>query len=253
MYKTHILKATLIISVYKDVEALRAIFRSLLFQTEKAFAVIIAQDADENCFQELIAEFQERGLKIQLLQQEDNGFQKNKILNKAIQTANAEKLIFIDGDCVLHPKFIEAHVKMLRQGGFCAGKRVDLDEKTSALIRQGEIVTPSVWQLLKNGAERTDETFRFLIPFKGNGKTSLIGCNMSWCKSDLERLNGFDEDYKTPGYGEDTDVEYRALQLGMKIINVRYRAIQYHLHHARPEREDQVEISRQLFKKKHGL
>lgn len=247
------MKATLIISVYKDVSALHAILRSVELQTEKDFELIIAQDANENCFQALIADYQRQGFAIQLLQQEDNGFQKNKILNKAIQTAQTEKLIFIDGDCVLHPEFIAQHIKLLQPNSFCAGKRVDLDKITAKSIRNGETIIPKFWQMLKNKTNRIEETFRFLIPFKGNSETRLLGCNMSFNKSDLLKLNGFDEDYVNAGYGEDVDIEFRALLFGLRKINVRYRAIQYHLFHERPEREDKVAISRELFHQKRDL
>ncbi|HRO76988.1 MAG TPA: glycosyltransferase [Crocinitomicaceae bacterium] len=244
------MKATLIISVYKDVSALHAILRSVELQTEKDFAIIIAQDADENCFQALIADYQQKGFAIQLLQQEDNGFQKNKILNKAILTAQTEKLIFIDGDCVLHPEFIAQHIKSLQPNSFCAGSRADLDEKTSKAIHNGQIIVPTLFQMLKNKTIRAEETFRVLRFLKGNSDTRLLGCNMSFNKSDLLKLNGFDEDYINAGYGEDVDIEFRALKLGLRKINVRYRAIQYHLFHERPEREDAVSVSRELFLKK---
>lgn len=241
------MKASLIISVYKDVEALEAILRSLDCQTELDFEVIVAQDAKVNCFNEAITAFIQKGYKITLLQQEDDGFQKNKILNRAIVASTTEKLIFIDGDCVLHPAFIEKHLECLKPNSFCAGKRVDVDQKTSLKMRKGEMVTPTFFQLLFNGSNRIEETFRFLIPFKGNSKTSLLGCNMSWNKADLIKLNGFDEDYVNPGYGEDVDIEFRAELLGLQKINTRYRTIQYHLFHERPQREDQVVLSHILF------
>ncbi len=244
------MKASLIISVYKDVDALEAILRSVERQTEQDFEVIIAQDAEVDCFTESINQFKAKGFQISLLQQEDKGFQKNKILNKAIALAATEKLIFIDGDCVLHPEFIAQHLACLKAKSFCAGKRVDVDQKTSLKIRNGEIITPSFFQLVVNGSNRIEETFRFLIPFKGNAKTSLLGCNMSWNKADLVDLNGFDEDYTDPGYGEDVDIEFRAELFGLQKINTRYRTIQYHLFHERPEREDQVAISRAKYQSK---
>lgn len=241
------MKASLIISVYKDTEALKAIFKSLALQSEKAFEVIIAQDADDNCFHSLVVSYQNQGLSIQYIQQEDNGFQKNKILNKAILSSQSDKLIFIDGDCVLHPQFITEHLKKLQRGIFCAGKRVNSDAKTSKLIRSGKIIVPSIWTLIKNKADRIEEAFTFLALLKGNKDVKLLGCNMSFHKSDLLKINGFNEDYTTAGYGEDTDIEFRALKAGIKKQSVRYRAIQYHLHHQRPERAEQSQIGQAVF------
>lgn len=239
------MKATLIISVYKDVEALGAVFRSLEKQIEQSFEVIVSQDADDACFDELIATYKPQ-FDIQLIQQEDNGFRKNRMLNRAIKLSKTNQLIFIDGDCILHPRFIQQHLSNLQKGRFCIGRRVDLDGKTSKLVKAGKVIIPSFGLMLKNNSIRIEESF-FLPGFLRKQKPKLLGCNMSWHKDDLIRLNGFDETYETPGFGEDTDIEYRAIKAGIQPFSTRFRTIQYHLHHERPTREDQVKISKALY------
>jgi hypothetical protein len=54
-------------------------------------------------------------------------------------------------------------------------------------------------------------------------------------------------DYILPGYGEDTDIEHRAALMGMRSANLRWKAIQYHLFHERPEREEDITQSRIMF------
>jgi GT2 family glycosyltransferase len=65
-----------------------------------------------------------------------------------------------------------------------------------------------------------------------------------------DKINGFDEDYEITGYGEDCDIEWRMLKQGFSFLHLKYRAIQFHLFHERPNREDQTAISRKLFNKK---
>jgi glycosyltransferase involved in cell wall biosynthesis len=48
----------LIISVYKDVAALKAVLNSVLAQSWKDFDVIISQDGDSDCFDELLKTYQ---------------------------------------------------------------------------------------------------------------------------------------------------------------------------------------------------
>ena len=43
------------------------------------------------------------------ISQEDRGFRKNKALNNALKIAKGNLLIFVDGDCILHHKFIEEY------------------------------------------------------------------------------------------------------------------------------------------------
>ena len=61
----------------------------------------------------------------------------------------------------------------------------------------------------------------------------ILGCNFSANKQDLVAINGFNEDYLAPGIGEDSDIDWRLLKSGVKIRNVKFSAIQYHLYHPR--------------------
>jgi len=78
----------------------------------------------------------------------------------------------------------------------------------------------------------------------------LSGCNWGICKSDLIRVNGFDEDYVRPGVGEDHDIEWRLLAAGVKIRSVKNRAIVYHLHHSKLAKEENVKFNYDLLKQK---
>lgn len=241
------MKATLIISVYKDAESLTAVLKSVVNQSVKDFEVIISQDCETDCFDELIKEFSSK-LTISHLQQLDNGFLKNRLLNKAILMAKSDKLVFIDGDCLLHPKFMEQYIKHLAPNRMCFGRRIDLDKDTTAKIKEGSLLIPSFFGMIRNKSTRVEE--RFFLPLSRSTKVKCLGCNMGWHRSDLIKLNGFDEDYSYPGFGEDTDIEYRGHKAGLEVFSMRYKAIQFHLDHKRPNREDEVSHSKDLFMSK---
>lgn len=241
-------KATLIISVYKDVSALEAVLRSVALQKETGFEVIVSQDCDDPCFDELVAKFRSK-FPITHLQQPDQGFLKTKMLNKAVRASTSDRLIFVDGDCVLHPRFIQHYVRSIREGRMCIGRRVNLDSVTSRKIRSGEKTIPGYLEMIRNKSTSVEESFplwsllqRKLVP--------LLGSNMGWHKADLVRINGFDETYITPGFGEDSDIEFRAKKAGIVPFSVRYKAIQFHLFHERPDREQLVKISKNQFLEK---
>lgn len=244
------MNCALIISVYKDVPALDAVLKSVVAQSWKNFEVIISQDGDSDCFNDLLKKFNKE-LTIQHFQQEDKGFQKNKILNTILRTIKAEKIVFIDGDCLLHPHFMEQYNKSIVPGKICMGRRVDLDPITTKTIKSGEKSYPSFGQMIKNKTTRVEEAV--YLPFLSQTflKTlKCLGCNMGWSKVDLINLNGFDEDYLYPGYGEDSDLEYRGKRAGLSVFSMRYKAIQFHLEHARPNRENEVSKSQQLFEER---
>ena len=56
--------------------------------------------------------------------------------------------------------------------------------------------------------------------------------------SDMLKINGFDEDFEQPYYGEDTDIDRRAVLMGLEKISVRNIAIQYHMWHEGRTRKD---------------
>jgi hypothetical protein len=50
---------------------------------------------------------------IQHISQEDIGFRKTRILNNSIKIAKGEKIVFIDGDCLLHKHFMKEYSKAI--------------------------------------------------------------------------------------------------------------------------------------------
>ena len=127
------MKTTIIISVYKDVEALDLILNSLLNQTKEVDEIIISEDG--NC-EEMKSYFSTlNDQQIKHLSQEDNGWQKNKALNRAIHVSNNDYLIFIDGDCVPYPTFIESHITLAKENAVLCGRRTEPGESFSKQLR----------------------------------------------------------------------------------------------------------------------
>lgn len=55
---------------------------------------------------------------------------------------------------------------------------------------------------------------------------------MSFSKSAIMKINGFDEEYTKPAYGEDTDLVWRFNMCGgLDFYSLRNAAVQYHLCH----------------------
>jgi hypothetical protein len=80
----------------------------------------------------------------------------------------------------------------------------------------------------KDGVRIKSKFLRIILRRRSRG---MIGCNFSLYKKDLLGINGFDELYDGPGFGEDTDVEYRLSLSGVKGKSLRNLAIQFHLYH----------------------
>jgi GT2 family glycosyltransferase len=180
--------------------------------------------------------------------QEDDGFRKTRILNSAIKKANTGYLIFIDGDCIPHSSFTNEHITQRDEGTVLCGRRVNLSKKFSDKITVDRIISGEAekvnfshvldsWRSKSVRSTHIEEGFfitnNALRTFISKGKPRIIGCNFSIYKSMMEKINGFDENYTGPGFGEDTDIEYRLRLAGYKLKSVRNRAVLFHLHHKR--------------------
>ncbi len=221
-----------------------AVLKSLPGQTFRNFEVIISEDGESEEMREFLSQVK-LPFTLRHLTQEDIGWRKNRALNRAILEAKSDWLIFIDGDCVLHPRFMEFHWKMAEEKFILAGKRIKLDPKTSQLLISGNFkpeemnsrILANFSKIKKQGGAFLEEGL-FINPSGMLGFLTKIrkmrhlkGCNMSFHRKSIEAINGFDEDYIKPAVGEDADLLWRFQGLGYELKSVRNLAVQYHLFH----------------------
>jgi GT2 family glycosyltransferase len=237
------MKASLIIAIYNNIPFLKVVLDSISYQTEKDFEIIIAEDGENAEVKEFIAHYPFEQ-PWQHLTQKDEGWGKNKAMNMAVKASKADWLIFIDGDCVLHHRFIEMHLRYADENSVLAGKRVKLDKTSSDFVLENSLnIRKLQKQLVKKllfgkGQIRYIEEGIFISPDKVLGfipglrtLNHLTGSNMSFSKKAILFINGFDEDYQLPAVGEDLDLTWRFDAAGFKHQSVRNLAVQYHLQH----------------------
>ena len=245
MLTTKQVKTSVIISVYKNTQALKSVLDSLSLQTYLPDEIIISEDANSQEMQTFI-KYYKSSLNILHITQKDEGWRKNKALNNAIRTAKNEYLIFIDGDVVPHPRFIEGHLTHKRKKRVCAGKRVELGPQYSKKLINGTLSISQltqtflfrIYSIHRDGARHYEDGI-YLQPTSWIYKniiqkkviSYLIGCNFSCYKEDIKSINGFNEDYIHPAIGEDVDINWRFRAAGIEVISCRNIANVYHLWH----------------------
>lgn len=241
-------KISLIISVYRDTKNLKIILDALERQTQKDFEVIISEDCDYEEMKEFVKNCK-YSFNIIHSFHEDLGWRKNRALNNALRRVTSEYIIFIDGDCVPHYRFIENHLKFSKRDTVLSGRRVNLGESFSQRIQNGELQTidldksylSKIFTIKKDphasfveeGVYVDSNSLFYKILNRKKRTTTILGCNFSCSKYALEKINGFDEDYIAPGIGEDVDIEWRLRKAGFEFKSLKNLAIQYHLHHER--------------------
>ena len=174
--------------------------------------------------------------------QEDNGFQKSQILNKAILASTTDYLIFTDGDCIPRKDFVETHLNNRETGRVLSGGYFMLPMNISKLISKEDVLSQKCFDvnwLTQNGLKKsfknnklTAKDFKAkLLNFLTPTKPSWNGHNASGWKKDLVKINGFNQEMQYGG--QDRELGERLENLGIKGKQIRYSAICVHLDHAR--------------------
>lgn len=237
-------EASLLIAFYNNIPFLKLVLASLTCQSFKQFEVIICDDgSSEKTIEELHLLMSEFEFTITHSWHSDRGFCKNEALNRGIIHSTSNYLIFIDGDCILHPHFILDHIQNRELGRSLSGRRSDLPQSVSAkltpeLIKNGYLqknwlkFLPSMFLVKDSEWSKGLRISHPLISKVINRKKrGLVGCNFSLHKEDIKKINGFDMSYTTPGTGEDSDVDARLQMIGITPKSIVNLGVQYHIYH----------------------
>ena len=247
-------KASVIISVYKDTEALNDILYALDRQTEKDFEIIVTEDCESEEMKTFLADYEKRD-NFYHLTQPDDGWRKTLAVNRAIASARADYLMFLDGDCVPDKNFVANHLATAEHGKFLTGRRVYLGPVFSKFLRKVPVFIHFLENRLffflmliplhldKVRSYEVGLSSRLMQKIRGKKPVGIMGCNFSCYKDDMLAINGYNEDL--PGVGsEDSDLQWRFEGLGMATKSVKFLVPVYHLYHKHiwPGVEDNVRI-----------
>jgi glycosyltransferase involved in cell wall biosynthesis len=248
---------SLIIAVHNKPEFLEKIFASLQNQTFKDFEVVIADDGSGPEIRAVLEKFQTKfSYPIRHVWQENIGFRKTAIANKAVRYSRSGYLVFVDGDCILHHRFLEDHFRSRKAGTVLSGRRVMLDEEATSKLTNADVASrrieqPTFWL---GHAHGTTGKHGFRLPVVSEVEDRwraarlkhycILGSNFSLFKGDYYRVNGYEEAISGRGL-EDNNLSNRLKRAGVRIRTIARRAVQYHLFHsaaAIPHSKETVDI-----------
>ncbi|HEV7380631.1 MAG TPA: glycosyltransferase family 2 protein [Dyadobacter sp.] len=223
----------LIIATYDWPEALHCCLLSVARQTVLPTEIIIADDGSDQRTLAVINKMLKH-LPVQVIHvwQEDNGFRKTQILNKAVSQCSAEYVIQVDGDVILHPSFIADHIAAAETGVFVRGSRARLTPTRTVDMLQSNNIRVGFYS---SGVYNRLNALR--IPFfqqlgqrKEMKSRSVRGSNLAFWKADFTRVNGYNNALNGWGH-EDEELAARFINNGICKKIVKLGAIQFHLHH----------------------
>jgi glycosyltransferase involved in cell wall biosynthesis len=240
-------RLSVIVSTYDKPHDLERVLHGYAAQLDRDFELLVADDGSGPETAETIGRVRrEAGLSITHVWHQDRGFRKSEIMNRAIVASAGDYLLFTDGDSIPRADLVAVHCALARPGAYLGGGYLKLSPEASNAITVDDVRAARFvdlrW-LRANGWRPGRRALRLVrSPALAAALDRLTptaplfaGNNASVWRDAMFAANGFDMEM---GYGGlDRAVGYRLVNLGVRGIQVRHRAVCMHLHHQRPYKD----------------
>lgn len=236
---------SIIVSTYNNVAGLESCLLGLARQVSPAEGILVADDGSSEPTRELVERFARR-LPITHVWQPDDGFRLSEIRNKAAARSGDDYLVFLDGDCVPHPRFVADHRTYARSGTMVLGQRCallgfhgtivprypSLPKLCSLFVRKRILSDSRRFGLgWKKGFRGLVKGIRLPSPiYRKCFASETRGGNLAVWRGDFLRVNGFDESFKGWGF-EDIDLVRRLIRFGVQPMQLIGGAACCHIDH----------------------
>ncbi len=223
----------LIINTHEQPEYLARVLSAVARQISPPEEVLLADDGSGDTTRSVFAEWSAtHSGHAEHVWQPQEGFRRARILNQASARARSEYLVFLDGDTVPHPQFIADHRRLGRRGAFIQGHRALVKQRAAAWFGLAGFRQDRRRALWQGQLEGLKHAFRWPFPLLRTcrGLLGIRGCNLGIWRDDLVQVNGYNEDF-VGGGREDSELAVRLMNLGVRRLDARGRALCYHLWH----------------------
>jgi glycosyltransferase involved in cell wall biosynthesis len=251
----HAQTISVVITTYNRPDALEAVVRACFMQNDKNFEIIIADDGStantRDCVERLS---QGAPVPVRHVWQPDQGFRAAMARNRGTLAARGDYIIFLDGDCIPQRDFIARHRALSRPGCLVSGSRILMSERLTRRVLEQGIAIPDTgtatrlaWRLRGDLNKTLQLGLRWPDLARVRNSFSwrrIKSCNLAVWRSDLERVNGFDESFTGWGH-EDSDLVVRLFHAGVKRKDGAFATEVFHLWHREAQR-DQESSNRQV-------
>ncbi len=248
---------TLVINTFNQPDYLSRVLNAVTRQSSLPEEVVLADDGSTDETKSAFEQWRAgQSFRCEHVRQDHEGFRRSRILNLTIAAARGDYLVFLDGDTVPHPDFIADHRAAAQRGFFVQGHRALVGEKAAVWFGQNDFFSDrrrAVWQNQISGLKNS---FRwpFAVRKIKNRLRGIRGCNLAIWRADLVQVNGYNEAFI--GWGrEDSELAVRLTNSGVRRLDVRGRALCFHLWHppvSRAELASNDELLAMAILKKHS-
>ena len=228
---------SLVVNTYHKPRHLALVLESIASQrgAEGRFEVVVADDGSTDGTAGLVAAFAARvPFPVAFTTEAHDGFRLARVRNRGAALARGATLLFLDGDSILPPDHVAAHLERRRRGWAQIGDVARLPE---AVCRD---LDPASLHRFDAGAAVPAEERRRLVARHRRSlwhgwighptKPRLAGGNFAVWRDDYRRVNGSDERFR--GWGqEDDDLGLRLRAAGVGLESILDRTHTFHVWH----------------------
>ena len=239
-------KISFVVLTYNRVDALLLVLKALAAQCGAEHEVVIADDGSTaQAIDALKDDLPVFRCAVKHVWHPDIGFTASRARNLGVICCDGKYLVFIDGDCIPNPRFVQAHESLARVGCFVNGNRVLLGQQLTQRITCGNLDLANAglvdwlgWRFRGEINKLAHLVFWPSLP--GRSETNfrwrqIRSCNFALWKADFLQVNGFDETFEGWGH-EDADLVLRLHHFGLRRVNGYFCTEVYHLWHRQNSR-----------------
>jgi glycosyltransferase involved in cell wall biosynthesis len=240
---------SIVVLTYNRVDALVQVLKALVPQCDARHEIVIADDgSNAQTVESMHKQLPQFRCAVKHVWHPDRGFTASRARNLGALASVGNYLVFLDGDCVPNPKFVQAHEVLAEKTCFVNGSRVLLSENLTRQVTSGQVklenatVTDWLSWRLKGDVNKLAQLV-YWPHAPGRRETQfhwkqIRSCNFALWKDDFLAVNGFDESFEGWGH-EDADLVLRLHHLGLCRINGFLGTEVYHLWHRQNSRSSE--------------
>lgn len=261
-------RVSVLVSTYNNPKDLELVLTSITTQTFTDLEVIVCDNGSDDDTAETVRKIRDNNYPFVLKHytHPHKPYWLGQARNGGILASESDYIINIDGDILMHPRFVETHMQYSGDNRILFGGRVKLAEEFSKNLTPEMIVSPGIVSLYYQNyfscrekeyapiytsfSDRISGMYCQIacgtyVPnpqFMNRFREMILPSNLQWnlclksgghwstSRKVIDKVNGFDERFGLGG-GEDGEFFWRVRNSGAEITSVLSKAIGYHLYH----------------------